>query len=230
MQHIAPNIFLYFPEKHLEMPVCTVLLLGLDIAVPDFLAALRNSPVEPLTIARVVRWIITPTVLSKQILLSQEWDVLLILPAGSNVPPRIHGMIRSSWAIQAGIPSNLISTYPATNSQLLHPSNDSTYPLTNAPSQLKLVESTQALELTPELHNWIQTDRGPRGAVSMLNLLAFKPGRKEQYMKYGKAFLENVGSRRGGVAKLVGKIVPNTCSDGCNEWEEVWPSTRMLCE
>ena len=55
----------------------------------------------------------------------------------------------------------------------------------------------------------------------MLNLLAFIPGKKEQYLKYGKAFSESVGSRRGGDAKLVGKIVPGTCSDGCNEWEEV---------
>ena len=58
----------------------------------------------------------------------------------------------------------------------------------------------------------------------MLNVLAFKPGKKGQYLKYGKAFSESVGSRRGGVAKLVGKILPGTCSDGCSEWEEAGSS------
>ncbi len=42
----------------------------------------------------------------------------------------------------------------------------------------------------------------------MLNLLAFKPGLKESYLEYGKAFAESIGSRRGGNAKLVGNIVP----------------------
>lgn len=55
----------------------------------------------------------------------------------------------------------------------------------------------------------------------MLNLLAFLPGRKEEYLKYGQAFAESVGSRRGGVAKVVGKVIPGSCSDGCEEWEEV---------
>lgn len=55
----------------------------------------------------------------------------------------------------------------------------------------------------------------------MLNLLAFQPGKKEQYLKYSKTLAQSVGSRRGGMAKLVGNLVPNSCSDGCSEWEEV---------
>lgn len=54
----------------------------------------------------------------------------------------------------------------------------------------------------------------------MLNLLAFNPGMKDQYLKYGKAFAESIGSSRGGVAKIVGKVVPGSCSDG---WDEVCP-------
>jgi hypothetical protein len=41
----------------------------------------------------------------------------------------------------------------------------------------------------------------------MLNLLAFKPGMKGEYLKYGKAFGERVGRRYGGVAKIVGNVV-----------------------
>ena len=57
----------------------------------------------------------------------------------------------------------------------------------------------------------------------MLNLLSFHPGQKGQYQKYGAAFAESVGSKRGGVAKLVGKVVPESCSEnaGEGEWEEV---------
>lgn len=43
----------------------------------------------------------------------------------------------------------------------------------------------------------------------MLNLLAFWPGKEahESYLQYGKAFGESIGKRRGGKAKIVGKVV-----------------------
>ena len=47
----------------------------------------------------------------------------------------------------------------------------------------------------------------------MLNLLAFaltKDKAHESYNVYGKAFAESIGKRRGGTAKLVGKVVPST--------------------
>lgn len=42
--------------------------------------------------------------------------------------------------------------------------------------------------------------------MSMLNLLAFKPGKKADYLQYGKAFGETIGAKRGGNAKLVGNV------------------------
>lgn len=204
------------------MPVCTVQLLSLDVRLSKFITALRKTPIKPLTIARVVRWIVKPTTLSSEPLLNQRWDVLLILPVNtSEPPPELHPMIRHSWSIQAGIPSKLISSYDDTNSKLLHPTPKDVPVLTTPTSELKYAESTQALELTQEFNGWVQNDEGPQGAVSMLNLLSFKPGKKEQYLNYGKAFAESAGRRRGGVAKLVGKVVPDTCSDGCKEWDEV---------
>lgn len=43
----------------------------------------------------------------------------------------------------------------------------------------------------------------------MLNLLAFWPGKEahESYLQYGKAFGESIGKKRGGKAKIVGKVV-----------------------
>ncbi|KAL2040509.1 hypothetical protein N7G274_006488 [Stereocaulon virgatum] len=219
------------------MPVCTIELLYLSTDIATFLRALRRSSLKPLTVARVVRWIITPSSLSKEPLLSQspQWDLLLILPgAVTSLPADVHCMIKVAWRIAAGVPSNLVSTFESTNSRLLHPLPNNVPPLTNSLSDPQKSDSTQSLELTDELHNWIQSDESPKGAISMLNLLAFIPGKKEQYLKYGKAFSESVGSRRGGVAKLVGKIVPGTCSDGCDEWDEFalahYPSLKHFAD
>lgn len=207
-----------------DMPICTVQLLSLNSSIDTFLTALRNSSLKSLTLARVVRWIITPTILSREPLLSKSppWDLLLILPdAVRSLLSDIECLVRSTWSIQAGVPSKLISSFESRNAQLLYPPPNTVPPLTGSLSNPQIANSTQSLELTGDLQSWIQGGRSPKGAVSMLNLLTFKPGLKEQYLKYGKAFSESVGSRRGGVAKLVGRIVPETCSDGCPEWEEV---------
>jgi hypothetical protein len=82
--------------------------------------------------------------------------------------------------------------------------------LTGALDNPRLGTTSQTLELSSDLSTWIkgfsQTPAG-KTPLSMLNLLAFRPGLKESYLKYGKAFAESIGSRRGGNAKLVGNIV-----------------------
>lgn len=54
----------------------------------------------------------------------------------------------------------------------------------------------------------------------MLNLLAFKPGLKEQYLKYGAEFSKSIGSKRGGNAKIVGTVINGEGGDG-EGWDEV---------
>lgn len=206
------------------MPVCTIFLLSLDTSIPPFISKLRESSLQPLITAQVVRWIITPTTLSKHSLITPTypWDLMLILPNSvTSLPAGIQPMIHQSWSIQAGIPSKLLQNFPTRNARLLHPPLGDIPPLTGPLSQSRVVESAQALELSRELREWITSGKGPQGAVSMLNLLAFLPGKKEEYLKYGQAFAESVGSRIGGVAKIVGKVVPGSCSDGCGGWEEV---------
>ncbi len=206
------------------MPVSTIILLSLETSINTFITALRKSSLRPLVIANVARWIITPSTLSKVALLqpSQPWDILLILPGALHaLPEELQSMIKDQWSIQAGIPSKVIASFNSTNDQLLHPSTGEIPDLTGALSHSRIANSSLALELSDELRQWISSAQSPKGAVSMLNLLAFQPGRKEEYLKYGKAFAESIGSRRGGVAKIVGKVVPGGCSDGCQEWEEV---------
>ena len=56
----------------------------------------------------------------------------------------------------------------------------------------------------------------------MLNLLSFKPGLKEEYLKYGAEFAKSVGSKRGGNAKIVGSVIHDGGEGDCGEgWDEV---------
>lgn len=58
----------------------------------------------------------------------------------------------------------------------------------------------------------------------MLNLLAFVPGKKEEYLKYGAEFARSIGSKRGGNAKIVGSVIhpERQGEDGDGEaWDEV---------
>ncbi|KAI4194616.1 MAG: hypothetical protein LQ350_007671 [Teloschistes chrysophthalmus] len=204
------------------MPVCSVFLLSLKTSIPTFLAAVQaTSPrLDPLVTAKVIRWIITPTSLSKESLLSPSspWHVLVILPGAlTTLPEHLQPLIENQWSIEAGIPSKLISTFSSTNHNLLHPSPVDVPPLTGSMVDSKTAPSAQSLELSGELRDWISGGKGPKGAVSMLNLLAFNPGLKDQYLEYGKAFAKSIGSKRGGVAKIVGKVLPESCDDG---WDE----------
>ena len=146
---------------------------------------------------------------------------MIVHNAVSSLPSELKELIRQSWSIQAGVPSKILKSFKSKNAHLLKPSPSDVPPLTGTLSQPKIADSAQGLELSEELKDWIASGKGPKGAVSMLNLLAFNPNTKGEYLKYGKAFAESVGSRRGGMAKVVGKVVPRTCSDGCDEWEEV---------
>lgn len=57
----------------------------------------------------------------------------------------------------------------------------------------------------------------------MLNLLAFKEGKKDEYLKYGAEFARSVGSRQGGNAKIVGSVVhpKDGQADDGDGWDEV---------
>jgi len=58
----------------------------------------------------------------------------------------------------------------------------------------------------------------------------------ESYGRYGKAFAESIGSRRGGNAKVVGKVVPKqgTMDEDASGWDEIalahYPSIRHFVD
>lgn len=65
----------------------------------------------------------------------------------------------------------------------------------------------------------------------MLNFLAFKPGKEahESYQKYGQGFAKSAGAKRGGTAKIVGKVI-----DEGAKWDEIalahYPSIQHFTE
>lgn len=108
----------------------------------------------------------------------------------------------------------MLKDFAAKNNALLNP----------PPGRVKAAEepdqteasSTQNLELTPELASWIHSlpPAQRNHPVSMLNLLSFLPGQKEEYLKYGAAFAKSIGSRHGGEAKIVGNVIQQEDATG----------------
>ncbi|RMZ75866.1 hypothetical protein DV737_g5068, partial [Chaetothyriales sp. CBS 132003] len=219
------------------MPLATVHLISLtqSTTIHDFVKALATTTSQkPLVISKVIRWIIIPEQIDVSPLLRprKPWDLLVITLGGGKdgaIPSTLaERHIECHWFTTAGVPSRLTNNFSLENQALLHPPNPSTIPaLTGALSNPRLGRSAQTLELSPSLQEWItsfaQTNAG-RGAVSMLNLLAFLPDRHASYLVYGRAFAESIGSRRGGKAKLVGSIVDDSSArqgkGGHAGWDE----------
>ncbi len=219
------KIFNFAFDPSSNMPICTVQLLALRSALPDFLSALSSTSPQPLIISKVLRWIVRPTTLSLDLLLNQSWDLLIIYASPTGLPTSLKDKhVYNVYTVQAGVPSSLVSAFAGTNERLLHPQeNGIRVPeLTGALNKPRIVGSAQNLELTDELLSWSRRwdPDNAKGAVSMLNLLKFKPGGgHDGYMNYARAFAESIGKRRGGEAKVVGKVTGEMV--GADVWEEV---------
>lgn len=208
-------------QPNYKMPLCTVHLLALHSTTPNplstFLSTLKSSTIKPLVVSRVIRWIILPSKLSTEHLLARNvaWDLLLIVPSVNPLPSDLAALVQHHWTTTAGVPSRLTTNFSAANDALLHPPANSV-PTLSPPGARKTTASSQDLELSGELNAWIDAfvrtggSQG-KGAVSMFNLLAFHPGMKSEYLKYGAAFARSIGSRHGGNAKIVGSV---TAVDG----------------
>lgn len=211
------------------MPLATVHLLGLspETTIPDYIAALRAEDVQPLVISKPIRWIIKPEKLSVSALLEKQWDLMIIALNSTPFPVEFlqEKWVARRWSVMAGVPSSLVKDFHERNARLLHPKPNSVPALTGSMSKPRMAGSAQGLELNSELLEWSKSFKLGQGAVSMLNLLKFNPGKEahESYLKYGKAFGESIGSRRGGSAKIVGKVVQNQGTDGedTSGWDEI---------
>ncbi|KAI1813200.1 hypothetical protein GGS20DRAFT_554498 [Poronia punctata] len=215
------------------MVLCNLHLISLKegISIPTFLTTLHSTGITPIVQARVLRWMILPRQISSGYLLARNthWDLLLILSSASSDSdsdsdslPR--DQIAAEWTATAGTSSKLLSNYSTTNTKLFN----------TAPSSVKLdldldaagqkAESSSNLEITPETARFITNLPDPLKShpVSMLNLLAFNPGKHGDYVKYGQEFSARVGSRYGGHVKIVGKVTSSGAEGTEQEgWDEI---------
>lgn len=193
--------------------------LAPSTTVPNFLSRLQSHPdVQILLASKVIRWVILPTKLSVQELLHprKPYDLFIVTMGTTAMPAAIFEETVCHWSIPAGIPSRLTNDFASKNEKLLHPSQ--TLALTGALDKARISKDSQDLSLSEDLHAWVKdfSKGAGRGAVSMLNLLAFAEGKKGSYLTYGKAFAESIGAKRGGNAKLVGNVLGK--QDG---WDEI---------
>jgi hypothetical protein len=218
------------------MPLATVHLIALspNSNISTYLRALQSISFKPLVISHALRWIVEPEKLSTDRLLSTNWDLLIITPTTTPFPEIYlnKDWVSAHWSITAGVPSSIVNGFEERNKKLLNADPKDAPPTTaSSGAGPKIAISSQGLEATPELLKW-QNPAGASTPVSMLNLLAFHPGAEahESYMRYGKAFAESIGSRRGGFAKVVGKVVPKQGTEGDEVALAHYPSFALFVD
>ncbi|KIW71894.1 hypothetical protein PV04_00122 [Phialophora macrospora] len=218
------------------MPLATIHLVALSPtkSLASYLDTLHSSVPRSkmLIISKVIRWIITPTTIDAQRLLNPKspWTLLLMLVGTDPLPASLTTPVLDHWSSVAGIPSRLTADFARTNDQLLHPRPEAVPALTGSLDRPHMGTSSQTLELSPGLLDWVasfRTTRAGSSPLSMLNLLAFREGLRPSYLKYGATFAESIGKRRGGVAKLVGNIIVDDATPkqehevgGGGKWDE----------
>ncbi|EEA26376.1 hypothetical protein TMatcc_005357 [Talaromyces marneffei ATCC 18224] len=241
------------------MPALTLHLLAFKDQSYDaraFVAKLHSYPSVKVVVASRPRHVVVqPTLLDANQLLTQKWDLMLLLqPTGgqsqgesSLLPPELQDVILTEYRILAGIPSKLLANFPERDAQL---KKQAPPPLTGSLSKIRSQskESSQSLEVSPELLAFmdrltLEHDK----PVTMLNLLHFHhPDGKKNYFQYGQAFIP-IAEKRGGNAKIVGNVVkPPGDSAFLNDsrgspdrpqqdwWNEIsivhYPSIRHFCD
>ncbi|KAI9150522.1 hypothetical protein HJFPF1_10293 [Paramyrothecium foliicola] len=215
------------------MPLCSLFMISLSphAKIGPFISdLLSNIGLEPVFIARPLKWMINPWISSANTaenehlstLRGTAWDVVVIFPSAVEIPLRLRQKIDKLYGVKVGISSKILSSLDELNKKLLDPSAPSP-PLTGSLDRNPTAKSSKHLELTDELRTWFSSPAGLKTPPSMLNFLTFHPGKHESYVLYGQAFAKDVGRRRGGLAKIVGPVV-SADSDTGNEdkiWEEI---------
>jgi hypothetical protein len=236
------------------MPAATLHLLSLTKSTTpqSFLHTLKQSPnIKIIVASRPRHIVIHPTTLDKNPLATTPWDLLILLTTTHNnsdpIPPTLRQTITAEYKLTTGIPSKLLSTYPARNETLIKTAPS--IPLTGSLDKLlheETKESSQNLEVSPQLLEFMtELSKTHTGPVTMLNLLHFHhPDGKKSYYQYGQAFIP-VAGKRGGDAKLVGNVVSPgqgqlEDSRGARDrpqqewWNEIsivhYPSIRHFCD
>lgn len=198
------------------MPLLTLHLCRLNTFTSNavFLQELQADPsIEVVVASRPRKVIIKPAGLDSDAL-SKRYDIILLLRTpNAAIPSNLRSHVWYEYKINVGIPGNMMSTYPDRNAKLINEAAEVT--LTGA------LEKRGKQELDTELYTFIEKLTKSYGdkPVTMLNLLHFNDGKEEMYNKYGEG-LKPIMGKRGGDAKLVGKIVHDKTNGPAGPGEE----------
>ncbi|KAJ3574314.1 hypothetical protein NPX13_g4401 [Xylaria arbuscula] len=223
------------------MVLCSFHLIALKAGTTptSFLSSFQKAGIKPITQGLVLRWMILPQQISTGHLLARNihWDMVIILAPESAIPESLRAAsIAAEWQASVGTSSKLLSNYASLNAELLSPAPGSVPPLSLDLSAAAQADSSQNLELTPELASFISTLPAhiKSRPVSMLNLLSFNEGKHADYVKYGQEFSARVGSRYGGRVKIVGKVTNSGVveaqegDDGKKQQQEGWDEVAFV--
>jgi len=206
----------------------TIHLFSLSTPLPIFLASVADLRPQPLTVAKVAKWIHAPEFRSVNSLVADKsWDVLLLLRGSGDIPESLKASVRASWSITGKVPLGMVESYQDNNKSMLHPkpedmpklhpqaAGDNTVPRQDQSEPL-------ALQVSPELKTWFRSFSTTHGAgpVSMFNLLSYAD--KGKYFGYIQAFAETLVPRYGGTPKIIGEVVDLTGD------EKVWDDIAIV--
>lgn len=213
---------------------CIVYLLSLTSPVQDFTNALTKLPKihKPILATKAIHWTFPPTTLSVHELTAAHWDMMVCFEAPFVIPSDLSKFIKLSWSISFTVPSALLASLSATQSELAA----SIVPRSGELDLLEdldlhksdAVSSVESAEVTSDLKTWIhsfsnnQEEKQHQQAIIMFNLLAFKDMAK--YKKYQEAFMAGAGMRHGARPLLWGEVVESPLQSKGNTkspWEMV---------
>lgn len=171
------------------MPLATLHLLNLSSKVTreTFLQRLLDDKNIEVIVASVPRyWVVKPSDVDVNYLSNTQWHLMVFLKSNDGeIPLQRRPEVVREYKVMVGVPSKLLAKYPQTNKELL--SKAASVPLTGSLDNYRATESSQNLELSPDLYEYqgelMQDHPGP---VTMLNLLHFRPDGKSSYYQYGQ--------------------------------------------
>jgi len=234
------------------MPLLNFHLLNLkdNLQPHTFLSNLHEvDPSTKVIVASKPRHFVVKATTQDASILNKPWDLMLLLQGpNASLPSSLQKHVSSSYSLPVGIPSKLLSAYPEKNARLIKEAPSAG--LTGSLENPKMPDSSQKLELSPELLKFMEELMEEHdGPVTMLNLLKFKAGGKESYYQYGQVscFLLSlrqdtvwlikiqtqhfikVAGKRGGDAKIVGNVISKD-----SDWNEIsivhYPSIKHFCD
>lgn len=187
--------------------VQTILLsLNRNTSPKSLVDKLKDNGINPLIVAKPVEWIIQPSVATY--LLTHDWDLLLVLEPGVELPQSVQGLIDAAYTVRVKQPERALEGFRERNEKLLKQDEGGDPPLSSLPKKPLRSLSSQRLELTPSLMALANSDLCPKGPVSMLNFVAFQPWPEagEKYKKYVNVNKAGPQKKVGSSVKFIGPV------------------------